>query len=131
MEKAIDTYLKKALIGRKQTYKNLAVYPMLSTYSLGLDYLLLDEALSQGVIEVVEVGNEGSVPELKVINKSPRMILILDVEELVGSKQNRIVNTTIFIQKNGTVIIPVSCVEQGRWSYESPRFASKERVMSP
>ena len=131
MEETIKTYLAQAKVARKQSYKNLSLFPLLSTYSLDLDYLLLDEALSEGVIEVIEVGEGGTVPELKVINKSPRMILILDGEELVGAKQNRIVNTTILIQGNGTIVIPVSCVEQGRWSYESPRFSSKERVMSP
>ena len=63
---------------------------------------------------MTEVGEGGTVPELKVINKSPRMILILDDEELVGAKQNRIVNTTMLVQGNSIIIIPVSCVEQGR-----------------
>lgn len=89
MEEIINNCLELAKIGRKQSYKNLALFPLLSTYSLDLDYLLLDEALSEGVMEVVEVGQEGRVPELKVLNKSPRMILILDGEELVGTKQNR------------------------------------------
>ncbi len=70
------------------------------------------------------------MPELKVMNKSPRMILILDGEELVGAKQNRIVNTTILVKGNATIVIPVSCVEHGRWSYDSPTFHSKERMMS-
>ncbi|MBW1999658.1 MAG: hypothetical protein JRJ29_17060 [Deltaproteobacteria bacterium] len=131
MQELIQEYLNQAKIGRKQSYKNLTLFPLLSSYSLDLDYLLLDEALSEGVIEVLEVGDEGTVPELKVINNSPKMVLILDGEELVGAKQNRIVNTTILIQANTTIIIPVSCVEQGRWSYDSPRFSSKERVMSP
>jgi hypothetical protein len=69
------------------------------------------------------------VPNLKVHNKSPRMVLILDGEELVGAKQNRIVNTTILVAGNATVIIPVSCVEQGRWAYNTPRFHSEERIM--
>ena len=51
-------------------------------------------------------------------------------EELAGVKQNRIVNTTILVQGNATIVIPVSCVEHGRWSYDSPRFRSKERMMS-
>jgi ARG and Rhodanese-Phosphatase-superfamily-associated Protein domain len=105
-------------------------YPLLSTYSLDLEYLLLDEALNENLIEIIEKDSDGSVPELRVTNKSTKMILILDGEELVGAKQNRIVNTTILIQGNDTVVIPVSCVEHGRWSYDSPQFHSKERMMS-
>jgi len=129
MKDVIKGYLGEAKIGRKQSYKNLTIFPLLSTCSLDMDYLLLDEALSQGLMNVVEVGEEGSVPELKVINNSSQMILILDGEELVGAKQNRIVNTTIMIQGNSTIVIPVSCVEQGRWAYTSPRFSSQERIM--
>ena len=128
MDTVIKNYLEQAKLGRKQTYKNLAIFPVLSTYCLDLEYLLLDEALSEGLIEVVEVDREGAVPELKVINKSPQMVLILDGEELVGAKQNRIVNTTILIQGNSTLTISVSCVEQGRWSYDTPRFSSKKRM---
>ncbi|MEW6669534.1 MAG: DUF6569 family protein [Thermodesulfobacteriota bacterium] len=65
-----------------------------------------------------------------VVNKSPGMVLILDGEELVGAKQNRIVNTTILIAGNTTVVIPVSCVESGRWAYDSPRFSSGSRIMT-
>ena len=95
MEHVIKDYLGQLKTGRKQSFKNLSLFPLLSTYCLDLEYLLLDEALTEGVMEVVEVDTEGSVPELRVINKSPKMILILDGEELVGAKQNRIVNTTL------------------------------------
>ena len=130
MDTVIKNYLEGLKVGRKQSHKNLALYPLLSTYSLNLEYLLLDEALSQNLIEIVEKDDGGSVPELRVMNKSNEMILILDGEELVGAKQNRIVNTTILVNGNATIVIPVSCVEHGRWSYDSPRFQSKERMMS-
>ena len=130
MDTVINNYLEQLKVGRKQSYKNLALYPLLSTYSLDLEYLLLDEALGENLIEIVEKDRDGSVPELRVMNKSPRMILILDGEELVGAKQNRIVNTTILVQGNATIVIPVSCVEHGRWSYDTPQFHSKERMMS-
>jgi hypothetical protein len=58
------------------------------------------------------------------------MVLLLDGEELVEAKQNRIINTTILIAANSTTTIPVSCVEQGRWSYRGSTFHSEERVMS-
>jgi hypothetical protein len=130
MQESIKYYLEQVKIGRQQSYKNMALFPLLSAYSLDLDYLLLDEALADGVIEIVEAVKEGAVPELKVINKSSRMVLILDGEELVGAKQNRIVNTTILVQANDAIIIPVSCVEMGRWSYNSPKFHSEHRIMS-
>jgi hypothetical protein len=103
---------------------------LLSGYAADFDYITLDEALTADLIEVMEKDEAGSVPELKVENRSPKMILILDGEELVGAKQNRIVNTTLLIQGKSNTVIPVSCVEQGRWSYESPSFHSKERLMS-
>jgi hypothetical protein len=131
MQNIINEYLGAAKVGRKQSYKNLAIYPLLSTYSMALDYILLDEALKETLIEVVEVDDAGDVPNLKVINKSERMVLILDGEELVGAKQNRIVNTTILIPGKATVLIPVSCVEQGRWNYDAPQFHSEKRVMAP
>jgi len=50
---------------------------------------------------------------------------------LVGAKQNRIVNTTIIVPAMEKVVIPVSCVEEGRWSYDTERFHSEERIMAP
>ena len=131
METVIQGYLDKVKVGRKQSYRNLAVFPLLSGYATGLDYMTLDEGLAGGLIQVTEVSQGGTVPELKVVNKSPRMVLILDGEELVGAKQNRIVNTTILVQAQSTTVIPVNCVEQGRWHYRSPSFSSEERMMSP
>ena len=131
MEESIKTYLEQLKIGRSQSYRNLTVFPLLSDYCVTLDFLLLDEALVCGALAVEEVSKAGSVPELKVVNNSLQMVLILDGEELVGAKQNRIVNTTILVGAMSELVIPVSCVEQGRWSYDSPRFGSRERVLSP
>ena len=44
MDTIIKNYLEHIKVGRKQSYKNLSLYPLLSTYSSGLEYLLLDEA---------------------------------------------------------------------------------------
>ena len=128
MTDLIKNYLEKIQIGTEQSYKNLTLYPVLSDEVIPFDYLTLDEALSQNLIEVVEVDQHGSVPELRVINKSEKMILILDGEELVGAKQNRIINTTILIPANETVKIPVSCVEEGRWSYKTESFNTENRM---
>ncbi len=131
MPDSIRTYMDKIRIGAEQSYKNIAVFPVLADYVIPFDYLTLDEALGEDLIEVVEIDEGGSVPELKVVNRSDKMVLILDGEELVGAKQNRIINTSILIPAKETVVIPVSCVEEGRWSYDTDRFYSEERLMAP
>jgi hypothetical protein len=130
MQNIISEYIGGLKLGRKQSYQNLTVFALLSDYNVDTDYLTLDEALAGDLIDVVEKDEAGTVPELKVVNKSDRMVLILDGEELVGAKQNRIVNTTILIAGNTTTVIPVSCVEQGRWSYRSNKFSSEKRLMA-
>jgi hypothetical protein len=55
-------------------------------------------------------------------------VLIIDGEELVGAKQNRIVNLTILVAANSTLEIPVTCVEAGRWGYRSRTFSSSGRA---
>ena len=47
MDTVVKNYLEQIKVGRKQSYKNLALYPLLSTYFSELEYLLLDEALSE------------------------------------------------------------------------------------
>lgn len=131
MQEVISNYLGQMTIGQMQSYENLAMFPVVAPDAVAVDYITLDEAFSDAQIEVVEVSESGSVPELKVTNRSAKLVLILDGEELVGAKQNRIVNTTILIQAGSTIVIPVSCVEQGRWSYEGRRFGSQKRMMSP
>jgi hypothetical protein len=131
MERGIQGYLGSLKLGEVQQFKNLAMVPVVSDYDDGLAYVTLGEALGIGSIEIREVSEVGAVPELRVVNRAGKMVLILDGEELVGAKQNRIVNTTILVAAGGEIVIPVSCVEQGRWTYKSDVFSSKQRMMSP
>ena len=54
-----------------------------------------------------------------MVNRGPKPTLIIDGEELVGAKQNRVVNLTILVAAESELIIPVSCVEAGRWRAKS------------
>jgi hypothetical protein len=87
-------------------------------------YITLDEALSSKVLEITEISEGGSVPKIKVSNKSDSMIFMMSGEILVGCKQNRVLNTSIMVAANSEAHIPVSCVEAGRWGYRSKNFAS-------
>jgi len=84
--------------------------------------LKLKETLIQNLLKITELNDSGAVPQLKVMKNAELPVLILDVEELMGAKQNRIVNTSILLKEKFKTIIPVCCVEQGRWSYTSKKF---------
>ncbi len=119
----INAFLDTLKRGGKQSHLNLTMIPMLAANEGEPDYLTLEEGLGQGVVTITEVSTGGSVPELKLINKSADKILVVDGEELMGAKQNRIVNASFLIAGLAEIIIPVSCVEQGRWNYRSRSFA--------
>ena len=130
MEKILKDYMDHVRFGKRQAYRNMAVFPVIMQGAPSPDYLTLDQAMQDRAIEITEVSEGGSVPDLKVTNSSSRNVLILDGEEMVGAKQNRVINVTILIGPKRTVVVPVSCVEQGRWSYRGAAFRSEDRMMA-
>ena len=109
----IERTLGNILVGEPLRHGALTVVPMLAP--------MLAEAGDR--VQVTEVEEAGSVPNLKVANMADRPLLLLDGEELVGAKQNRILNTTVLVAARTETTIPVSCVEQGRWGYRGRQFA--------
>jgi hypothetical protein len=130
MDPIITNYLSKLEFGETQVFKNMMVIPLLTSVNHGPEYISLGEALKQGGLTVTEVHEGGTVPELKVINRGGKAILLLDGEELAGAKQNRVLNTTILVMEKSETIIPVSCTEHGRWDYATPAFAESGNIMS-
>jgi hypothetical protein len=124
--------LDRISLGTPSAHRNLALTPILLKDSplSSVEPLCLEEALAAGTLRVSEVSAEGHVPELRVKNSGDAPVLILDGEELVGAKQNRIVNVTILVQPHSEIVIPVSCIEAGRWGYSWPGFAAAERVLN-
>jgi hypothetical protein len=87
------------------------------------DYRTLDEAVGAGTLEVTEVSDGGSVPQLKVHNKDCLPVFLMAGEHLCGGKQNRVLNASILVAGQTELPIPVSCVERGRWAYRAAHFA--------
>jgi len=126
---ALSSTLKALEIGSPIASGPLTVFPLLRTDAPPAAYALLDEALDAGLAEVTEISDGGSVPELLFRNRSDRDILLVDGEELVGAKQNRVLNLTILVGAYQDVKIPVSCVEAGRWAWRSRRFSSGKKKL--
>jgi hypothetical protein len=112
--------LATILTGEPVTHGALAVIPLLAPNLDDPDWLTLEEAGERA--RITEVSEAGSVPFLKVANGADQPLLLLDGEELIGAKQNRILNTTVLVAAHTEVTIPVSCVEQGRWGYRGRLF---------
>src|SRR5512137_2174245 len=111
-------------VGDPIRHQALSVFPLFDGFQAPVEYLLSDEGIGSGTVTVEEVSEAGSVPDLLVENKGDVRVLFLEGEELVGAKQNRILNTSVLIAAHSRVKIPVSCVEAGRWRYRSRLFGS-------
>lgn len=125
----IEQQLGHLTLGDAQWIHNLSVYPLLADEDGLPGYLTLDQALNDKQARITEVSEGGHVPELAFENLTDRPILLLDGEELVGAKQNRVLNVTLLVLGGSKLVIPVSCVEMGRWSHNSPEFSSGGRAM--
>ncbi|HVG32342.1 MAG TPA: DUF6569 family protein [Pyrinomonadaceae bacterium] len=129
--KILNNFIENLYTGENITINGLRLTPLFVKEEGRLPYLELEDALRQNLVEIKEVSEQGSVPNLQVTNKSLSDILILDGEELLGAKQNRIVNTTIVVPAHSSVVTPVSCVEQGRWRYTSKEFSTGDSFSYP
>lgn len=122
--KVLDNFIANLYTGEPVQVGQLKVTPVFIREDFALPLLEFEEALGRGLVEVTEVSEGGSVPNLFVKNSADRDVIIVDGEMLVGAKQNRVVNTTIVVPAGASVEIPVTCVEQGRWGYSSRNFTS-------
>jgi hypothetical protein len=128
---ALNTIIPALRVGASIIRRNLAIFPVFADTGArqGASYVPLGVALDAASARITEVSQGGSVPTLSFQNLSGAPVLILDGEELLGARQNRIANLTVLVPGKQTISLPVSCVERGRWSYRSREFAESPSVM--
>ena len=114
--------------GPPVTVRNLTLIPLVGAGERDAEYRTLDDALAAGWIRVTEIDRQGSVPQLKVTNVGDTAVFLLDGEELVGAKQNRVLNLSGLVPAHHEIVVPVSCVEAGRWHHVSDSFSSSPRA---
>jgi hypothetical protein len=78
-----------------------------------------------------EERGEGVVQELLAWNKGEFPVAILEGDTLVGCKQNRVVAHSVIVAPGTRLGVPVGCMERGRWSHVSRRFAVGDAKMTP
>ncbi len=128
MGMAFPQSLSDVVIGEAITHRNLTLVPLLGPQT-GPEVTPLARALLDNKAEVSEVSESGDVNRLLVVNKGGLGLLLFDGEELIGAKQNRIVNTSVVVAAESREQVPVSCIERGRWARKSQQFSSQGRTM--
>ncbi|MCD6363759.1 MAG: hypothetical protein J7M13_07185 [Synergistetes bacterium] len=91
--------------------RNLVVYPIKVPDSLEEN---LPIALEEGRFSIKEL-DPPRVDTVIFENFSNTPIFLLDGEELLGAYQNRVSNTSVWLEPGRSYRLPVSCVEEGRW----------------
>ncbi|RME53222.1 MAG: FHA domain-containing protein [Deltaproteobacteria bacterium] len=130
MKAPVEVFDRDLHFGPVQSFKNIALLPILGGKEPPFGFLTLSQGLTEGLVEITESPAGPSVPELSLSNRSDRKLFILDGEELVGGKQNRVVNASFVIPERSQVILPVSCVEQRRWQYNDEVFRISDTLLS-
>jgi len=119
MNECIEDCISSIELGTPQTFRagGITVIPILMENNGGIDYLTLHQELEMDFISIAEVSETGDVNKLTVTNRGDKPVLIVDGEQLVGARQDRVTNTTILVESHSKTIIDVSCTEHGRWHY--------------
>jgi hypothetical protein len=124
MREVLSLVFTSLNLAESQEFGGLRIFGVRAPCGNGLKYLTLDEAMRAKTFEVLESHEQGSVPVLKVKNLGDLPVFLISGEELIGAKQNRIINLSMLVPARTELPIPVSCVEAGRWAYRTPKFAS-------
>lgn len=125
---AISDLLTKTRFGEPLISGSMFAVPLFAETDVQEEFLTLDEAFAQKLVEVSETSEDGSVPELVVGNGASQSVFLLDGEQVLGLKQNRTFNLSMVLPPYQTTVVPVSCLERGRWSAQANLASSAEHV---
>jgi hypothetical protein len=124
--------IDRIVIKKPVVHQNLTVFPIAWTGEADpTDYATLSSAQKDKKLTVTEL-ESASVPQLKLVNASIRPVFIMTGEVLTGAKQDRILaHDLLILSDQKEVLIPVYCVELGRWNEKSKDFSSAENLAPP
>jgi hypothetical protein len=117
-------------LGGALTHGGLTVFPLLGR-DCAAEFISLDQALPQG-LRIEEIPG-GEVNNLLVINPTKFFVLLLDGQEVLGARQNRIFDGSFLVAPGTESVVSVCCIERGRWeaSREREAFRSASHFADP
>lgn len=109
---------------------DVALYPVIDREADGapdLDVATLGGAMSDGVVTVREAQN-GVVSSLVFANHGEEPVLVMAGDVVHGGMQDRVVQQSQLVAGGRAVVVPVRCVERGRWTGGEEGFVYAGRV---
>ncbi len=92
--------------------RNLVVFPLVGTGSNGT-YQTLQEALEHRQAQLLDTED---INEVVLRYRGSDPLVMMEGEEVLGARQNRVFVTTLVAEEPVETPVPVVCVEEGRWS---------------
>jgi hypothetical protein len=130
---AIASFLGSASLAPRQAHKSLTLWPLLrdGPGPSAPPYISLSQAFARRQLVIDELKRGATVPHVLATNRGEEAVLVLFGEEIRGAKQNRIANASFLVPPKAEIVLDVSCVEHGRWSWRrGATFAGSGTVMS-
>ncbi|MGB2907429.1 MAG: DUF6569 family protein [Candidatus Aminicenantaceae bacterium] len=124
--------VKRLELGKPVSHGNLTIIPIhMDNFQDRTSYTTLEDALKKNWVTMMEVDG-GRVPQVKISNTSRYLIFLMGGEILTGCRQDRILAEDVLLAP-GTkdLLVPVYCVEHGRWNQTTDHFYSKQNLGTP
>lgn len=130
---AITSILSTLQVGEPTSCDNLSLVPLFCDVQEDFTYITLEQGLETSTVEIEELDGGARVSDILFRNLSDNPVLLFEGEELLGAMQNRILNVSVLVSPHTKQILPVSCVEAGRWHHEESnpskqKFSAANRV---
>jgi hypothetical protein len=111
----IDTTIAALRVGPPAVAGPLAVFPVHGD-GARVEFRAFAEAAALGA-SVTELPGGASVGDLLVHNPLEVAVLLYEGEEVRGAQQDRTLDVSLLVAPGATLVVPVSCVEAGRWDH--------------
>ena len=124
--------LSDVTAGEPVTTYNLAIIPLETHRPPPYDdYAVLEEATAAKTVRIQEMGQGGEVNSLTVANRGPLPLYLLGGEVVLGGQQDRMLQSDTVVEAGKRHVVPVMCVEHGRWNGNDLTFRSSGEVAHP
>jgi len=113
---SLSDFASRLAVGAARRHENLTLFLVTARgAAVPRVGLTLDQAVARDLIEVTEL-KDSDVNRLRVHSAAKEPVFAMAGEMLRGGKQDRILADDLVIPAGAELVVPVFCVEHGRWS---------------